>query len=93
MRNPYINPVPLNPRTPEEQMILEAVKKQTIDSVMDIWTRESYSFDDEEERSECTADFVVHTSELINGLYIGTKIYLVWLNSQQVKIEFYGSSI
>ena len=74
-------------------MILEAVKKQTIDSVMDIWTRESYSFDDEEERSECTADFVVHTSELINGLYIGTKIYLVWLNSQQVKIEFYGSSI
>ena len=93
MRNPHVNPVPLNPSTPEERGIVEAMREHTSDSVMDIWAKGSYSFDDEEEKSECTADFVVHTSELINGLYVGTKIYLVWYNSKQVKIEFYGSSI
>ncbi|WP_444943058.1 hypothetical protein ACJJIK_13590 [Microbulbifer sp. ZKSA006] len=93
MRNPYVNPIPMNPITPEECKIVEIMREQTLDTVINVWTKESYPFDEEDEKFECTAGFVVHTSELINGLYVGTKIYIVWYTSKKIKIEFYGSSI
>jgi len=81
------------PRSKIEIEIVEAIAKTTSQTVLDVFTKENHPYFDQEERDECTADYIVHTSELYKGLFIGKREYFVWLNQGQIDVELYSSYI
>ena len=92
MRLTTSNPLPFRPRTLLEHQLCEKVVAASGESVLSVWTPETYPYEDPEgRRVALDADYEVRTGRLVSGLFVAGSVYRGFVRGGQVEVEFDGA--
>ena len=91
MRLTTSNPLPYVARTDAERDLCEKVQAHSGQVVLDIWTPESYPFEEiSGGQVKLEANYAIRTGRLTNGLFTSGSSYLAFVRDGKVELELEG---